>query len=120
VRFAFAELFGAPQRDSDDDVVRTEANFRAAEGAIWFGSTHTTGYRCTREWAAKLNKPMLCEAHDKGPPLRSSKVERWLSLHHVRVLNVAGNRETKAPGISLRVERFLGRVFVITQRATLH
>jgi hypothetical protein len=35
----------------------------------------------------------------------------WIVEHKVRVLNVAGNRESRAPGIGARVERFLADVF---------
>jgi hypothetical protein len=35
----------------------------------------------------------------------------WIREKGVRVLNVAGNRESSAPGIGVRVERFLGAVF---------
>jgi hypothetical protein len=37
-------------------------------------------------------------------------VARWIRERHVRTLNVAGNSESKAPGIGDRVERFLGSV----------
>jgi hypothetical protein len=40
-----------------------------------------------------------------------SQVRDWLAENRVRVLNVAGNRESKAPGLGARVERFLALVF---------
>jgi hypothetical protein len=36
---------------------------------------------------------------------------------NVRVLNVAGNRESKTPGIGLRVETFLARVLAFAERS---
>ena len=42
---------------------------------------------------------------------RPSQVRDWIVAKGIRTLNVAGNRETKAPGIGDRVERFLGAVF---------
>lgn len=49
-------------------------------------------------------------------PIRPSAVGRWLALQNIKVLNIAGNRESGAPGIGTRVEAFLGRLFKITQR----
>jgi Circularly permutated YpsA SLOG family len=42
---------------------------------------------------------------------RSSRVAEWIVEHEVRMLNVAGNRESRAPGIGDRVERFLADMF---------
>ncbi len=42
----------------------------------------------------------------------ASDVTQWLRNHpQIQVLNVAGNRESKNPGIGARVERFLTVVF---------
>jgi Circularly permutated YpsA SLOG family len=41
-----------------------------------------------------------------------SDAVQWLRNHpQIQVLNCAGNRESKNPGIGLRVERFLTVVF---------
>jgi hypothetical protein len=42
---------------------------------------------------------------------RPSQVKEWIEAQGGRVLNVAGNRESKDPGIGERVERFMLRVF---------
>jgi hypothetical protein len=43
---------------------------------------------------------------------RPSEVAAWLrSRPRVTVLNIAGNRESEAPGIGDRVERFLTELF---------
>jgi hypothetical protein len=44
--------------------------------------------------------------------IRPSDAAAWLRTQpQVTVLNIAGNRESKAPGIRDRVERFLAEVF---------
>jgi hypothetical protein len=48
--------------------------------------------------------------------VRPSQIAQRIAFNKIRVLNVAGNRESKAPGIGLRVEQFFGRVFAITQK----
>ena len=42
---------------------------------------------------------------------KPSQVQEWVEQKGIRVLNVAGSRETKSPGIGERVEAFLERVF---------
>jgi hypothetical protein len=42
---------------------------------------------------------------------RPSEASTWIKAKGIRVLNVAGNRESSSPGIGDRVERFLGAVF---------
>jgi Circularly permutated YpsA SLOG family len=46
-----------------------------------------------------------------GQMIRPSQVAAWISESPIRVLNVAGNRESKAPGIGHSVERFLTELF---------
>jgi hypothetical protein len=44
-------------------------------------------------------------------PTRPSDVVAWMADHQVVTVNVAGNRESKNPGLGARVEAFLARVF---------
>jgi hypothetical protein len=47
-----------------------------------------------------------------GGTVRPSRVAAFLAPYpHVKIVMVAGNRESKAPGIGARVEHFLGEVF---------
>jgi hypothetical protein len=46
-----------------------------------------------------------------GSVITSRVVADWIRDCNVRVLNVAGNRESRDPGIGERVERFLASVF---------
>jgi hypothetical protein len=43
--------------------------------------------------------------------VRPSDVADWLTRNRVKVLNLAGNWERKAPGICEHIERFLLAVF---------
>jgi hypothetical protein len=112
----FAELYGAHQLDTADYPARTVANAKASCGTLWFGSPHTSAYQCTS--TAAWPKPFRAVTDDSiGPPVRPSEIAQWIAVNKIRVLNVAGNRESKAPGIGKRVEAFLLRVFAIAQRA---
>jgi len=82
---------------------------RAADGTLWLGDPSTPGGKATLGWCTKAGKTAVI-VHD-GAPTLPSHVARWIRDHGIRTLNVAGNRESKAPGIGDRVERFLGRLF---------
>ncbi|GAC1475589.1 MAG: hypothetical protein NVSMB9_28430 [Isosphaeraceae bacterium] len=86
---------------------RTRANVRDSDGTLWLGDWHTPGGKTTLDACRLQGKPFLIDF----PGTRPSQVWDWLAQHGVRVLNVAGNRESKSPGIGDRVETFLLRVF---------
>jgi Circularly permutated YpsA SLOG family len=67
----------------------------------------SSGGKATLDACRALNKPFLLVFQGVTRP---SQVVAWLSDKGVRVLNVAGNRESKSPGIGERVERFMGEV----------
>jgi hypothetical protein len=48
---------------------------------------------------------------DPAGPSEGSSVATWIAENRIKVLNVAGNRESRSPGIGARVERFLTEVF---------
>lgn len=102
-----AELYGAREHTGGYRA-RTLANLRDADALLWFGSVTTPGARLTLGQAAPMGLT-ICRVDDG---LRPSNVLEWLEIHRPRVLMVAGNRESKAPGIGARVEAFLGRILI--------
>jgi hypothetical protein len=86
---------------------RTRANVRDSDATLWFGDRHSPGSKLTLDTCRALGKPFLIVY--KGT--RPSEVSAWIAGNNVLVLNVTGNRESKAPGIGARVERFMGAVF---------
>ena len=88
--------------------VRTRANVRDSDGTLWLGDWHSAGGRTTLDACRLQGKPFLIVYAGRTRP---SEVVEWIRSKGVRVLNVAGNRESKAPGIGARTERFLARVF---------
>ena len=87
---------------------RTEANARDSDGTLWFGSTDSTGFRAAVAACRKHGKPYFIVEEGVTRP---SDILAWLNAHQVETMNVAGNRESKNPGLGERVEAFLGRVF---------
>lgn len=94
---------------------RTLANARDSDGTIWFGSTDSSGYRATINACDRLGRPYLVIAEGVTRP---REVIEWMTSHRIRVLNIAGNRESKNVGLAQGVEAFLTRVFGSIERET--
>lgn len=83
---------------SDDYAQRTEWNVRDAEGTLVLTrGALTQGTAFTVELARRLSKPCLVLDLDHLPG--EAPVRAWCEDHRVAVLNVAGPRESKSPGI---------------------
>jgi hypothetical protein len=104
----FAARFGAIANDSDDPADRTLANVRDADATlVLLASEPGPGTRLTIEAARTSGKPLLAVDLDQPSP---EAVARWLLEHQIHTLNVAGDRESHAPGLGERVEAFLSDV----------
>jgi hypothetical protein len=95
----FRELYGA---------ARTRQNVRDSDATIWFGAVDSRGYKATHDAALVHSKPYFIVWPRTTRP---SDLAAWLAKKRVRILNVAGNRESVSPGIGARVEAFLAEVF---------
>jgi hypothetical protein len=100
--------YGLVECDRPGYPARTEANVRAADGTLWFGDPTSPGGRLTIGWCGTCSKTYCLVKEGLTTP---RLVAGWLSERGVKVLNVAGNRESRDPGIGGRVEAFLGRLF---------
>jgi hypothetical protein len=70
------------------------------------------GSLATRQFAEQANKPVCVvplDADDLAAEVR--RVRKWLAAHRIVVLNVAGPRESKRPGIYSRALAFLESSF---------
>jgi Circularly permutated YpsA SLOG family len=106
----FADLYGAKEMPTAWYPARTEQNVQDSDGTIWFGTTDTAGAKTTLNACERFKRPlMLVEPYRSILP---ADVVIWLRRNpQITRLNVAGNRESKNPGIGERVERFLTVVF---------
>jgi len=85
---------------------RTEWNVRDSDGTLVL--THgapAEGTAYTIEVTRKLGKPCLVLDLTEAPS--ESAVKAWAGEYKVRVLNVAGPRESKCPGIYKQASQFL-------------
>jgi hypothetical protein len=88
---------------------RTERNVRDTDGTlILLAGELEGGTRFTRDCARRLRRPWWLADLDED--LDVAGFRDWLRRCRVRVLNVAGPRESKSPGIGRRVGLALSRL----------
>jgi hypothetical protein len=89
---------------------RTEWNVRDSDGtlALTLGAPDR-GTALTVRLAAKLGRP--CLLVNLAAALSAEDVRDWAETHRIRVLNVAGPRESSSPGVYAAAAAFLRRLF---------
>ena len=88
---------------------RTEWNVRDSDGTlILTRGTPDRGTALTVELARHYGRPHL--VIDLAEPLGAERVRAWAGEHRVRILNVAGPRESSCAGIHDEAAAFLRRV----------
>lgn len=110
LRPEFANLYGMRARSEAEYAPRTEANVVDADGTLIFGDVASTGSLNTKNFCERHRKPYYVVPWHSDQPAPLDVVaafQRWLVAHNVRILNVAGNRESVQPGIQATVKRFL-------------
>jgi len=91
---------------------RTERNVIESDGTLILNIGKLSGgTRLTVECARKHNKPHLVIQLDTAKPQVSTLAE-WLEQNNIRVLNVAGPRESKTPGVHKLAYRYLDDFFL--------
>lgn len=104
-----AARYPLTETPTDEYRQRTEWNVRNSDGTLVLTrGTPTEGTAYTIEVAKKLGKPCLVLDLDEAPS--ESTVKAWAKANKVRVLNVAGPRESKCPGIYAQAAEFLRNV----------
>ena len=96
---------------SEEYPFRTEANVIEADGTLILTiGKPTKGTAYTVQMAVKCKKPHLVV--DMKKKIKPEMVLEWARTHQVGVLNVAGPRESKFPGIYEQVKNFLKSILV--------
>jgi hypothetical protein len=92
--------FQLTETDSTEYWIRTEQNVVDSDGTlILYRESLSGGTRFTYKMTKKHSKP--CFRLDLTAQVNVEQVRAWLAGHNIRVLNVAGPRESSRPGISL-------------------
>jgi hypothetical protein len=103
----FAETYGAHQLPTTTQAAHLLANVRDSDGTIWFGRTDSLTGRTALETCERLDRPCLVISLNGERDDDPQDVVRWIVRHQIRILNVAGNRESLEPSITERTEAFL-------------
>lgn len=81
-------------------LIRTAKNVKYSDGTVLFGNTSSPGSRLTIRLCKQYGKPCLT-----NPTIE--QLRRWLEEYQIRILNVAGNRVSKNPGVVQQVRTTL-------------
>lgn len=106
------EEYGLVESTEEDYLYRTEDNVKVSDATVIFGR-RSQGSNRTEEFCRIHNKPFVWINFPVVPDLRAELSTRgfklWVIRHNVTILNVAGNRESKNPGIGDFTYNFLIR-----------
>lgn len=79
---------------------RTFQNAKDADGTVIFAEKMSDGSVLTIQFCVNLNKPFVVNPSQE-------EFVKWLEENDIKILNVAGNRESISPGTENRVVEFL-------------
>lgn len=104
--------FGLTETGTTDYRERTRANVEEADALLWFGNPYSPGGKLTTALACDNSIPQFVVMEKSTPGDVAKWLENFVFLGENEVdLLVAGNRESKSPGIGARVESFLTQLF---------
>lgn len=106
--------FGLAQHDLTKYPPRTRANVVAGDCTLIIADHMDTGSKFTAEICFVLERPMLHLTRSKMESDREKALDEvlgWLRSVPHGIVNVAGNRESKSPGIEAEAEVFLTSLF---------
>ncbi|MBM2829942.1 MAG: hypothetical protein HW411_732 [Gammaproteobacteria bacterium] len=94
------------ETDSEDYTQRTDFNVRDADGTLILNAGELSGGTAlTVQCARQLNKPYMII--NLNEPSSFEPVYAWLNRHGIKILNIAGPRESKYQGIYSLTQQFL-------------
>jgi len=100
------------ENDSADYAERTEKNVVDSDATLILHRGRLKGgTQLTRYLASRHGKPCLVVNLDQ--PNSGDKVRAWLASAEVRILNVAGPRESSSQGIAAAARQLLTELFAI-------
>ena len=89
---------------------RTERNVVESDGTLILNVGKLSGgTRLTQDCTRKHGKPCLVVQLDQEP--ETAPVRHWVKDHSIHILNIAGPRESKHPGLHDIAVAFLCRLF---------
>ena len=108
----YSGLTEAPSPEPD---VRTRLNVGSSDATlILTDGSESPGTNYTHQVASELGKPVLRIALADKNRLETERVRQWVASIKPSVLNVAGPRESEAPGVYSKAFAFLSDAFSTT------
>lgn len=101
--------FGLKQHPFSGYHHRTRLNVRDSQATVIFGDIEEAGSKLTMNICIEFKRPFN-HIEVTSPFRKDARIamfQDWLKRYNVEVLNVAGNRESKNPGIQRWVHDFL-------------
>jgi hypothetical protein len=96
---------------------RTKRNVREADATLILSRGEPRGGTLlTQRTVARLGKPYL--SVDLDSPTALAEIRVWLRENTIRILNVAGPRESQSPGITLQATQLLHELFAGSQTSS--
>lgn len=100
-------IFSLKEHSSYSYPPRTELNITMSDATIVFGP-NTGGSKLTRDLCFRHEKALFNVFNTKKiDPILVEYFRNWINENNIEVLNVAGSRESKVPGITDFVVNFL-------------
>lgn len=110
----FAAKYNMEEHSSEKYPPRTYKNVKDSDATIRFATNFDSpGERCTKNAIDQYKRLYMDVQVDDEFPLPPEEIAMWIINNEIRVLNVAGNRETTSPGIEKFVKDYI--LTVITQ-----
>ncbi len=97
--------YGLEELASEEYPPRTRYNVVDSDATVIFGHTSETGSRMTKRMCEESHKPCLIIEEFDGDGL--DLIRSFVGIYKVETLNVAGNRESKFPGLQRKVRNYL-------------
>ena len=104
---ALLQYFGLKECAQHGYPARTKANVLQSDGTLLVGPHRTAGSALTAKLANDNRKPLFHVPFNDAEDDRIGEFRYWLERFGIRVLNVAGNRESESPGIRQFTKDFL-------------
>jgi hypothetical protein len=114
-----AARYPLAETPDSDPLVRTRRNVADADGTLILTlGAPDAGTEATVAAARALGRPRLeIDLSKVSDEAAASKIAAWIAEAGIRTLNVAGPRESHAPGLQDRVRDVLGAMFARTKSA---
>jgi len=90
-------------------VIRTKKNVEESDGTLIFifANLMGPGTKLTKITTIARNKPLLIIDLSKEIDKNLELVVEWIQDNNIKIVNVAGSRESKIPGIYLKTYQFI-------------